>query len=476
MSTQALTQTQFNNREIRYARVERFAGIESVIQLMPPRDNGRPEFTTLLDSVREMGILNPVVAIEHNDGALYVIDGYMRVMVGDRLGLQQIPYIHTPLNPDDPAVVDMAARLNWSHRHLSDFEKVWVIGNHYLSEKQRIGAPDGSRNAAKSGDKLMCSNEHINSGNGNGAGRTEERLSALYHVGHATVRRYGNMAKVCRSIIRVLAGHLQIDEESATSRFFDLWKDTERGRHVDLSVLSKISYRLVEYETIDDPDPWIRQAFSAYAVDLARFPKDSAAHEYALPNMGAEGLIQATLAELEKALPPKKKTEQWNRQNTAASTQAKSGDYLPAEKNRGQSEAAIVEETRSFDIPPIPNDSPLIEHIQQRAVQFQSGVAAMQHQLDETLTAYIPNLTRLTDDLIQIMEDNWKEDFNSANKVLRPTWEDISRFYRSLNLKKGILLEVMEADRDAITRLRSRLEKLAELVNGGMPEITRGLF
>ncbi|MDD2749812.1 ParB N-terminal domain-containing protein [Acidithiobacillus sp.] len=472
MSTQALGQTQINNQEIRYARVERFAAIENVVQLMPPRDNGRPEFTTLLDSIREMGILNPVVAIEHNDGALYVIDGYMRIMVGDHLGLQQIPYIHTPLNPDDPAVVDMAARLNWSHRHLSDFEKVWVIGNHYLNEKQRQGGfrPDLESIHGK------CSNEHLIPGNGNGAGRTEERLSALYHVGHATVRRYGNMAKVCRSIIRVLAGHLQIDEESATSRFFDLWKDTERGRHVDLSVLSKISYRLVEYETIDDPDPWIRQAFSAYAVDLARFPKDSAAHEYALPNLGAEGLIQATLAELEKTLPPKKGTEPWNRQNTAAPTQAKSGEYLPAEKNRGQSEAVVVEETRSLDIPPIPNDSPLIDRIQQRAVQFQSGVSAMQHQLDETLTAYIPNLTRLTDDLIQIMEDNWKEDFNSANKALRPTWEDISRFYRSLNLKKGILLEVLEADRDAITRLRSRLEKLAELVNGGMPEITRGLF
>ncbi len=471
MSTQALAQTQINNLEIRYARVERFAGIESVIQLMPPRDNGRPEFTTLLDSIREMGILNPVVAIEHNDGTLYVIDGYMRIMVGDRLGLQQIPYIHTPLNPDDPAVVDMAARLNWSHRHLSDFEKVWVIGNHYMSEKLRHGALPGNSNAAKT----EWSNDHSVFAADNTV-RTAERLAALYHVGERTVRRYGNMAKVCRSIIRVLAGQLQIDEESATSRFFDLWKDTQRGKHVDLSVLSKISYRLVEYGTIDDPDPWIRQAFSAYAVDLARFPKDSEAHEYALPNLRAEGLILATFAELEKTLPPKKGTEQWNRQNTAAPTQAKSGEYLPAEKNRGQSEAAIVEETRSFDIPPIPNDSPLIEHIQQRAVQFQSGVAAMQHQLDETLTAYIPNLTRLTDDLIQIMEDNWKEDFNSANKALRPTWEDISRFYRSLNLKKGILLEVMEADRDAITRLRSRLEKLAELVSGGMPEITRGLF
>ena len=465
MSTQALAQTQINNREIRYARIERFAGIESVIQLMPPRDNGRPEFTTLLDSVREMGILNPVVAIEHNDGALYVIDGYMRVMVGDRLGLQQIPYIHTPLNPDDPAVVDMAARLNWSHRHLSDFEKVWVIGNHYLSDKQRYGG-DRKSQEIKSSNKDLIS----------GAVKTDKKLADLYHVGNATVWRYANMTKVCRSIIRVLAGQLQISEENATTRFFDLWKDTERGKHVNLSVLSKISNRLVEYETIDDPDPWIRQAFSAYTVDLARFPKDSAAQEYALPNLGAEGLIQATLAELEKTLPPKKKTEQWNRQNTAASTQAKSGEYLPAEKNRGQPEAAIVEETRSFDIPPILNDSPLIDRIQQRAVQFQSGVAAMQHQLDETLTAYIPNLTRLTDDLIQIMEDNWEEDFNSANKALRPTWEDISRFYRSLNLKKGILLELMEADRDAITRLRSRLEKLAELVNSRMPEISSGLF
>jgi hypothetical protein len=466
MSTQALAQTQINNREIRYARIERFAGIESVIQLMPPRDNGRPEFTTLLDSVREMGILNPVVAIEHNDGALYVIDGYMRVMVGDRLGLQQIPYIHTPLNPNDPAVVDMAARLNWSHRHLSDFEKVWVIGNHYLSEKQREGAPSGNLNAAKttvSNDTVVFSTP--------ADGRTREKLADLYHVGQATVHRYGNMAKVCRSIIRVLAGQLQISEEDATTRFFDLWKDTEHGRHVDLSVLSKISYRLVEYETIDDPDPWIRQAFSAYAVDLARFPKDSAAHEYALPKLGAEGLIMATFAELEKTLPPKKGIEPWNRQNTAAPTQAKSGEYLPAEKNMGQPEAAIVEE-----IPSIPEDSSPINHIQQRAVQFQSGVSAMQHQLDNTLTAYIPNLTRLTDDLIQIMENNWKEDFNSANKALRPTWEDISRFYRSLNLKKGILLEVMEADRDAITRLRSRLEKLAELVNSRMPEISSGLF
>lgn len=471
MSAQALTEPHQDNREIRYARVERFAAIENVVRLMPPRDNGRPEFTTLLDSVREMGILNPVVAIEHNDGTLYVIDGYMRVMVGDRLGLQQIPYIPTPLNPGDPAVVDMAARLNWSHRHLSDFEKVWVIGNHYISEKQREGAPSGNLNAAKT---TLPNGNVVSSTSGDG--RTIEKLAALYHVGARTVHRYGNMTKVCRSIIRVLAEHLQISEEDTTTRLFDLWKDTERGKHVNLSVLFKISNRLVEYNTIDDPDPWIRQAFSAYAVDLARFPKDSEAQEYALPKLGAEGLIQATLAEIDKTLPPKKGAGQLMERKSHPQPQPTSGEYLPAERGGRPAGRSMAESAFSFHIPPLPEDSPLVDLIQQRAVQFQSGVTAMNQKLDDVLTAYIPQLTRLADDLIHIMEDHWKEDFNSQDKGRRPVWEDIARFYRALSLKKGILLDVLESDRDAIGRLRNRLEKLAELAGGGMPEITRGLF
>ena len=468
MNAQALAPTRQDTHKVWYGDLERFRAIESVVQLMPPRNNGRPEFTTLIDSVREMGILNPVLAIECEDGNLYIIDGYMRVMVAQRLGLKQAPYITKQIHPADPAVVDLAARLNWSHRHLSDFEKVWVIGNHYLSEKQRKGGQDGNQNAAKTNS----SNEEFVSIVGN----TEKKLAGIYHVGHATVSRYGNMAKVCRSIIRVLAEQLRFSVEDTTTRFFDLWRDTERGRHVDLGVLAKISHRLVEYEIIDDPDPHIRRAFSAYIADSARFPENSAAQEYALPKLGAEGLIQATLAEIDKELPPKKKAEQPTVQKDSRQPQSVSGEYLPAEHGGRPAEQFMAESAFSFHIPPLPEDSPLVDLIQQRAVQFQSGVTAMNQKLDDVLTTYVPQLIRLADDLIHIMEEHWKEDFNSQDKSRRPAWEDIARFYRALSLKKGILLDVLESDRDAIGRLRSRLEKLAELAGGGMPEITRGLF
>ena len=468
MSTQALAQTGQDTHKVWYGDLERFRAIESVVQLMPPRDNGRPEFTTLIDSVREMGILNPVVAIECEDGNLYIIDGYMRVMVARRLGLKQAPYIATQIHPADPAVVDLAARLNWSHRHLSDFEKVWVIGNHYLSEKQRHG---GQSSQLPSVERDSSNEESLRTGLS-----TDKKLAALYHVGNATIWRYGNMAKVCRSIIRVLAEQLHLSMEDTTTRFFDLWRDTERGRHVDLGVLAKISHRLVEYEIIDDPDSTIRRAFSAYAVDLDRFPKDSAAQEYALPKLGAEGLIQATMAEIDKELPPKKKTEQLAARKATPQPQPASGEYLPAERGGRPAEQSMAESAFHFDIPPLPEDSPLVDLIQQRAVQFQSGVTAMNQKLDDVLTAYVPQLTRLAEDLIHIMEKHWKEDFNSQDKSRRPAWEEIARFYRALSLKKGILLDVLESDRDAITRLRGRLEKLAELAGGGMPEITRGLF
>lgn len=471
MSTQALAQTGQDTHKVWYGDLERFRAIENVVLLMPPRDNGRPEFTTLIDSVRDMGILNPVVAIECEDGNLYIIDGYMRVMVARRLGLKQAPYIAKQIHPADPAVVDLAARLNWSHRHLTDFEKVWVIGNHYLSEKQRKGGQDGNQNAAKTN---VSNDTFVSSTSGDGS--TRESLAALYHVGPATVHRYGNMAKVCRSIIRVLAEQLRLSVEDTATRFFDLWRDTERGRHVNLGVLAKISNRLVEYETLDDPDPWIRRAFSAYAVDLARFPKDSAVQEYALPKLGAEGLIQATLAEIDKELPPKKKTEQLAARKAPPQPQPTSGEYLPAERGGRPAEQSMAESAFPFDIPPLPEDSPVVDLIQQRAVQFQRGVTAMNQKLDDVLTAYVPQLTRLADDLVHIMEEHWKEDFNSQDKSRRPAWEDIARFYRALSLKKGILLDVLESDRDAIGRLRNRLEKLAELAGGGMPEITRGLF
>ena len=468
MSTQALAQTGQDTHKVWYGDLERFRAIESVVQLMPPRDNGRPEFTTLIDSVREMGILNPVVAIECEDGNLYVIDGYMRVMVARRLGLKQAPYIATQIHPADPAVVDLAARLNWSHRHLSDFEKVWVIGNHYLSEKQRHG---GQSSQLPSVERDSSNEESLRTGLS-----TDKKLAALYHVGNATIWRYGNMAKVCRSIIRVLAEQLRLSVEDATTRFFDLWRDTERGRHVDLGVLAKISHRLVEYEIIDDPDPAIRRAFSAYVADFARFPEDSAAQEYALPKLGAEGLIQATLAEIDKELPTKRIVEQLAARKAPPQPQPASGEYLPAERGGRPAEQSMAESAFHFDIPPLPEDSPLVDLIQQRAVQFQSGVTAMSQKLDDVLTAYVPQLTRLAEDLIHIMEEHWKEDFNSQDKSRRPAWEEIARFYRALSLKKGILLDVLESDRDAITRLRGRLEKLAELAAGGMPEITRGLF
>jgi hypothetical protein len=468
------------NQPIHYGRTEHFRVIEEVMQLMPPREVWRPEFDALLDSIRDLGVLNPVVTV-HSDDYLWVVDGVMRLAAARKLGISEIPYVILPYRHDDLAVVDLAARLNWSHRHLSTFEKVWVIGNHYLSEKNRHGGTAGNKNASKTRLKTELSFDNSVFANIGEVTKTAERLATLYHVGQVTVSRYANMAKVCRSIIRIMAEQLNLPEEKARIRFFDLWQDMENSKQINLRFLRMIADRLVEHQLIDDPDPVIRKAWLGYADAVDSYPRDSIAQHYTPAKLATDGVIEAIVAEVNKQLPSKKVLERINVQQIEPEQRAKSepqtGEYIKAASTGLRAESSG--ERRGgyqFDIPPMPEDPPVVALIKERSQLLSNGINEMRKQLDDLLTAYVPQLTRLADDLIRLMEEHWQEDFNTFDRSTRPNWEEIAAFYRLTNIKKGIFVDTLESDRDAIHLLWSRLAKLAELAERGMPEVTKGLF
>lgn len=468
------------NQTIQYTSTEHFRIIDEVMQLMPPREVWRPEFDALLASIREMGILNPIVAV-HSDDYLWIVDGAMRFMAARKLGIPDVAFVLAPYRHDDPAVVDLAARLNWSHRHLSAFEKVWVIGNHYLSDKKRHGSLPGNQKASKSGPKTEWSNDHSVLGAAEGASqKTETRLAELYHVGQRTIRRYSDMARVCRSIIRIMAEHLSLSEEQARIRFFDLWKDMENGKQINLRFLRMIADRLVEYQVIDDPDPAIRKAWLGYAAAVDSYPKDSIARRYALPNLATDGLIEAIVSEVNKHMPSKKVLEHLNVQPEPQEPKPKvapaEGEYIKAGISGLSTETTRERPGYQFEIPPMPEDPPVVALIQERSQLLRKGITDMQKHLDDLLTAYVPQLTRLADDLVHLMQEHWQEDFNTFNRDSRPDWEEIAQFYRLMSIKKGIFVDTLESDRDAIHLLWVRMEKLAELAGTGMPEVTKGLF
>jgi hypothetical protein len=78
------------------ARWDRFAPIPECRDLMPLRLADRHEYLRLFDSIKTYGVTDPIKVTPLEDGRLGVLDGYLRVVAPDQLGVE-LPNVIKPV-------------------------------------------------------------------------------------------------------------------------------------------------------------------------------------------------------------------------------------------------------------------------------------------------------------------------------------------------------------------------------------------
>ena len=76
----------------------------------PRKHFGKEELDGLAESIRENGIIQPVVVYKNGDGGYYLIDGERRWLAAKLAGLKQIPAV-VQEKPDRPGLLAMVANL-----------------------------------------------------------------------------------------------------------------------------------------------------------------------------------------------------------------------------------------------------------------------------------------------------------------------------------------------------------------------------
>jgi hypothetical protein len=457
------------------ARWDRFAPIPECRDLMPLRLADRHEYLRLFDSIKTYGVTDPIKVTPLEDGRLGVLDGYLRVVAAEQLGLE-LPYVIIPVESLYDATLK-TAEFNFSHRQLTDYEKVWVIGNHYLQAKNlRRGAPEGSKNAAKDGGKLITSNEGINS-RAKVAYGTAEHLGAIYHVGHATVERYAEAVTLMNSIVSALTLHLHMPEETIRLHFFNTNADPETN--IELATVFAILRFLKTQGKFQEMDHWVSLAVQRWAKAVALSP-DS------LPSVSPANWVAATWHVLPDVIPmddPQTVHDveiiTGNRSDGRGSASSMGSGRSPGSGISGESARYVnvaTAEATVIDTAALDYEDAYWTKVGERSRYFLENLAEFQKALGEVVDQHLPALMRMTREIYEELQDAPDHAESVKIDLRRPAWTSISRFYKELNRIKSVALTGSDRHRDSAVQWLTLFHQLGERCQEKMPRTTRDLF
>jgi hypothetical protein len=460
---------------IQVAPWDHFAPIPECRDIMPLRLADRPEYLRLFESIKTYGITDPIKVTPLEDGRLGVLDGYLRVVAAEQLGLK-VPYVIIPVESLYDATLK-AAEFNFSHRQLTDYEKVWVIGNHYLQAKNlRRGAPDGSKNAATAGEKLIPSNEGINS-RAKVAYGTAEHLGAIYHVGHATVERYADAVTLMNSIVNALTRHLNMPEETIRLHFFNTNADPEAN--VELATVFAILRYLKAQGEFQEMDRWVSLAVQRWAKAVALSP-DS------LSSVSPANWVAAIWHVLPDVIPMDETQTvhdveiiTGNRGDGRGSTSSMSNGRHPGSGMTGGPSgyaSVTMAEATVIDTAALDYEDVYWTKVGERSRYFLETLAEFQKALGEVVDQHLPALMRMTRELYEELQDAPDHAESVKIDLRRPAWTSISRFYKELNRIKSVALTGSDRHRDSAVQWLTLFHQLGERCQEKMPRTTRDLF
>ncbi len=454
---------------IQVARWDRFAPIPECRDLMPLRLADRPEYQRLFDSIKTYGVTDPIKVSPLEGGRLGVLDGYLRVVAAEQLGLD-VPYVIIPVESLYDATLK-AAEFNFSHRQLTDYEKVWVIGNHYLQAKRMHG---GDRKSEK---QDQVANLPLDPVNQSDAGKTRKRLAATYGVGERTVHNYAEAVTLMNSIVNALTRHLNLAEETIRLHFFNTNADLEAN--VELATIFAILRYLKAQGKFQEMDHWVSLAVQRWAKAVALSP-DS------LPSVSPANWVAATWHVLPDVIPMDDSQTvhdveiiTGNRSDGRGSASSMgNGRHLGSGISGGLAGYANVAtaEATVIDTAALDYEDAYWTKVGERSRYFLDTLAEFQKALGEVVDQHLPALMRMTRELYEELQDAPDHAESVKIDIRRPAWTSISRFYKELNRIKSVALTGSDRHRDSAVQWLTLFHQLGERCQEKMPRTTRDLF
>ncbi len=454
---------------IQVARWDHFAPIPECRDIMPLRIADRPEYLRLFESIKTHGVTDPIKVTPLADGRLGVLDGYLRVVAAEQLGLE-VPYVIIPVESLYDATLK-TAEFNFSHRQLTDYEKVWVIGNHYLQAKQMNG---GDR---KSGKQDQMVNLPSDPGGQPNTGITCERLAAIYGVSEKTVRNYSDAVNLMNSIVSALTRHLNMPEETIRLHFFNTNADPEAN--VELATIFAILRYLKAQGKFQEMDHWVSLAVQRWAKAVA-LSSDS------LPSVSPANWVAATWHVLPDVIPMDDSQTvhdveiiTGNRGDGRGSASSMGNGRHPGSGiSRGSASYAnlAMAEATVIDTAALDYEDAYWTKVGERSRYFLENLAEFQKALGEVVDQHLPALMRMTRELYEELQDAPDHAESVKIDLRRPAWTSISRFYKELNRIKSVALTGSDRHRDSAVQWLTLFHQLGERCREKMPRTTRDLF
>jgi len=212
---------------------------EMDFSLMEPFPNHRfklyegQQLADMVDSVRQFGILLPIILWHTENGRYLILSGHNRRNAGQLAGLTKGPVIIKENLTHDEAVL-IVTETNLRQRSFSDMshsERAYCLAQHYEALKSQ-----GKRNDLLAEIEIFL-NPHGCEGNSTSSQvetklRTDEKLGGEYGLSHAKVARYirlaglvfGLLEKVDTGEIAFLAGYdlSFVEDINQQQQIFDL--------------------------------------------------------------------------------------------------------------------------------------------------------------------------------------------------------------------------------------------------------------
>jgi ParB family chromosome partitioning protein len=150
----------------------------------------------MLRSVREVGILVPIVVRDTESDMYEILAGHNRVSAAKKVGLETVPARVLENLPDDLAML-IVTESNLCQRSFSDLphsERAMALKAHYQALKSQGKRTD-----------LVNTVEHLDSGNctpeNKGAPKSRDILAEKYNLSAPTVSRYVRLASLHRDLL-----------------------------------------------------------------------------------------------------------------------------------------------------------------------------------------------------------------------------------------------------------------------------------
>jgi ParB family chromosome partitioning protein len=156
-------------RNITYIEIEKIKPFEN----HPYKVKDDDEMESLIDSIKEQGILSPIIVRPLKNGEYEIISGHRRLFAGKRAGLTEVPTLVIDMDRDNAAIALVDSNL---HRdNISPSEKAFAY-----KLKMEAMSRQGHRSDLTSGQLVPKSDDN----------RTSAEIGEPYAESYKTVQRY----------------------------------------------------------------------------------------------------------------------------------------------------------------------------------------------------------------------------------------------------------------------------------------------